>query len=132
MDARFFLIAILSLGLSASPQGNPDAAKLKNPIPPTPESIAAGKQAYTKCASCHGINGEGGPGNDLIPAAPSLVGQPLLLMPRSRRPMELAHSPRPLMHQASSEQVRQPIYSRSVDRWKNYAAFLPELESAFG
>lgn len=73
MDARFFLIAILSLGLSASPQGNPDAAKLKNPIPSTPESIAAGKQAYTKCASCHGINGEGGPGNDLIPAAPSLV-----------------------------------------------------------
>ncbi len=28
---------------------------------------------YTKCAPCHGVNGEGGPGNDLIPAAPSLV-----------------------------------------------------------
>jgi len=73
MHARFFLTAILALGLASSPQGNPDAAKLKNPAPPTPESIAAGKQAYTKCASCHGINGEGGPGNDLIPAAPSLV-----------------------------------------------------------
>ena len=39
----------------------------------TPESIDAGKKAYAKCASCHGINGQGGPGNDLIPAAPSLV-----------------------------------------------------------
>ena len=54
-------------------QGNPEAAKLKNPIPSTPDSIAAGKKSWAKCASCHGINGEGGPGNDLIPAAPSLV-----------------------------------------------------------
>ena len=58
--------------LSAA-QGNPEAAKLKNPIAATADSIAAGKKAYAKCASCHGINGEGGPGNDLIPAAPSLV-----------------------------------------------------------
>jgi hypothetical protein len=28
-------------------------------------------------------------------------------------------------------QVRQPIYSRSVERWKRYAPFLPELERAF-
>ncbi len=54
-------------------QGNPEAALLKNPVAATAESIAAGKKAYAKCASCHGINGEGGPGNDLIPAAPSLV-----------------------------------------------------------
>ena len=27
-------------------------------------------------------------------------------------------------------QVRQPIYSRSVGRWRNYAGYLPELESA--
>ncbi len=58
------------LGLA---QGNPEAAKLKNPVASNPASIAAGKTAYAKCASCHGINGEGGPGNDLIPAAPSLV-----------------------------------------------------------
>jgi mono/diheme cytochrome c family protein len=73
VGTRFFWIAILSLGLVPSPQGNPEAARLKNPMASTPESIAAGKQAYTKCASCHGVNGEGGPGNDLIPAAPSLV-----------------------------------------------------------
>lgn len=54
-------------------QENPEASKLKNPVPSTAETIATGKMAYVKCASCHGINGEGGPGNDLIPAAPSLV-----------------------------------------------------------
>jgi len=59
--------------LAGSAQGNADAAKLKNPVTSTAESIAAGKKAYAKCASCHGVNGEGGPGNDLIPAAPSLV-----------------------------------------------------------
>ena len=47
---------------------------LKNPVTATAESIAAGKQIYTRrCASCHGIGGEGGPGNDLIPAAPDLT-----------------------------------------------------------
>jgi len=55
-------------------QGNPDAAKARNPVAATAESLAAGKQAYQRrCASCHGTTGEGGPGNDLIPAAPSLV-----------------------------------------------------------
>jgi mono/diheme cytochrome c family protein len=56
-----------------SAQGNPEAAKIKNPVAATPQSVAAGKQVYQKCASCHGLNGQGGPGNDLIPAAPSLV-----------------------------------------------------------
>jgi len=75
-----FLHIIVAAGLLVcvarivtSAQGNPEAAKIKNPIAVTPESIAAGKKAYSKCASCHGINGEGGAGNDLIPAAPSLV-----------------------------------------------------------
>ena len=55
-------------------QGDPEAAKLKNPVAATPESIAAGKQAFQRyCTSCHGINGEGGSGNDLIPAAPDLT-----------------------------------------------------------
>lgn len=70
MISRFLKILAVALVIG---QGNPEAAKLKNPVPSSPASIAAGKTAYAKCASCHGINGEGGPGNDLIPAAPSLV-----------------------------------------------------------
>jgi mono/diheme cytochrome c family protein len=55
-------------------QGNAAAAALKNPVPSTAESIAAGRQIYQRrCASCHGANGEGGLGNDLVGPAPSLV-----------------------------------------------------------
>jgi mono/diheme cytochrome c family protein len=70
------VVAAVALSAAfAAAQGNPDAAKLKNPVTSTPESIAAGQQLYLRnCASCHGRNGQGGPGNDLIPAAPSLVG----------------------------------------------------------
>jgi len=73
----FPLVAALACasGLILRAQGNPDAAKLKNPVASSPESIAAGQQLYARnCASCHGRNGQGGPGNDLIPAAPSLLG----------------------------------------------------------
>ena len=75
--SRRWLLAVLVLAAArlALAQGNADAAKLKNPVASTPESIATGQQLYTRsCASCHGRNGQGGPGNDLIPAAPSLLG----------------------------------------------------------
>jgi mono/diheme cytochrome c family protein len=69
----FILAAGLACGGSAA-AGQAGPAPLRNPIAATPESIAAGRSAYRKqCASCHGTSGEGGPGNDLIPAAPSLV-----------------------------------------------------------
>jgi mono/diheme cytochrome c family protein len=74
---RTILTALLLFGVARmviAAQGNPETAKVKNPVAATPESIAAGKQVYNKsCAPCHGLNGEGGPGNDLIPAAPNLV-----------------------------------------------------------
>ncbi len=55
-------------------QGDPEAAKMKNPVASTPESLAAGQQLYQRhCASCHGKNGQGGSGNDLIPPAPNLI-----------------------------------------------------------
>ena len=68
------VLAIVSAAELASAQGNPDAARVKNPVAATPESIADGKRLYQRhCASCHGSNAEGGPGNDLIPAAPDLT-----------------------------------------------------------
>ena len=40
--------------------GNQPAANLKNPVASTPESIAAGKQAYdVNCAACHGNMAQG-------------------------------------------------------------------------
>ena len=40
--------------------GSPEAATLKNPVPSTPDSIAAGKRSYTKlCTRCHGAEGKG-------------------------------------------------------------------------
>jgi mono/diheme cytochrome c family protein len=40
--------------------GNPEAAKIKNPVAATPESVAAGKRAYGQlCANCHGPSGKG-------------------------------------------------------------------------
>jgi cbb3-type cytochrome c oxidase subunit III len=57
-------------------QGNPEAAKVKNPVAATPESIATGKQVYTKyCATCHGTTAQGGSGSDIIPPAPNLTDE---------------------------------------------------------
>jgi mono/diheme cytochrome c family protein len=61
----FCLICVCALALAASvagqaPQGNPDAAKVKNPVAASAESIAAGKAAYTKnCRFCHGNDAKG-------------------------------------------------------------------------
>lgn len=41
-------------------QGDPAAAKMKNPVAASPESIAAGKAAFTKnCRFCHGADAKG-------------------------------------------------------------------------
>src|SRR5919197_1683475 len=40
--------------------GNPEAAKVKNPIPATAKSIEAGQKLYqTNCRHCHGAKGLG-------------------------------------------------------------------------
>ena len=55
-------------------QGNPEAAKVKNPVAATAESVAAGKQVYTRyCAVCHGTSGRGGSGSDISAPAPDLT-----------------------------------------------------------
>jgi mono/diheme cytochrome c family protein len=50
-----------------------DAAKVKNPIAPTPDNLAAAKAIYMdKCANCHGEKGAGdGPEADMYTPAPA-------------------------------------------------------------
>ena len=63
-----------SIGIVVLAQGNPDAARTKNPVAVTAESVAAGKQVYQRyCASCHGLSAEGGSGSDISPPAPDLT-----------------------------------------------------------
>ena len=53
---------IMSIGVAVSAQGvkNPEAAKIKNPVKSSPDSIAAGKAAYAKyCKFCHAEDATG-------------------------------------------------------------------------
>ena len=51
---------------------NPEAAKKVNPVPSTPESIAAGEAIYLRrCRACHGRDGTGGQPKDAGSEAPS-------------------------------------------------------------
>ena len=61
--ATALLLAAAVIGTAAfSGQAvrNPEAAKLTNPVPSTPESLAVGKKAYdTNCSACHGDMAQG-------------------------------------------------------------------------
>ena len=68
------LALFAGIAVAAQSKGNPEAAKVKNPVASTAESIAAGKTTFTRyCAVCHGINAEGGSGSDISPPAPDLT-----------------------------------------------------------
>jgi mono/diheme cytochrome c family protein len=56
-----FSIAVSLLGISAiARQGDPEAAKIKNPVASSAASIAAGKKVFdVNCAGCHGPKAEG-------------------------------------------------------------------------
>jgi len=51
----------------------PEAAKVKNPVPATPDNLAAAHAIYSdKCAGCHGEKGAGdGPEADMYTPAPA-------------------------------------------------------------
>ena len=56
-----FAVALLGIGLSAqNPGGSAEAKKMKNPVPTSAESVAAGKALYTRnCRFCHGDDAKG-------------------------------------------------------------------------
>jgi mono/diheme cytochrome c family protein len=55
------IIAVLLQSPGAPKKGgNPEAAKVKNPVAASPESASAGKRVYTRmCGRCHGAEGKG-------------------------------------------------------------------------
>jgi mono/diheme cytochrome c family protein len=58
-----------------------DARAVKNPVPPTPENLAAGQQNFTdNCVLCHGEKGMGdGPGGKTIKVKPANFTDPALM-----------------------------------------------------
>lgn len=55
-----FLAAVTAA--QETPKGNPEAAKLVNPVAASPESLAAGETIYKRrCRGCHAGDGSGGP-----------------------------------------------------------------------
>ncbi len=57
-----FLAVAVTIGVNTARNWNATAAarKLKNPVPPTADALAAGKQNYGEhCRSCHGEKGDG-------------------------------------------------------------------------
>jgi len=57
-----FCLAILASLTSCSAGGTSriEAKAMKNPVEPTPKSLASGKNVYDKyCAECHGVTGNG-------------------------------------------------------------------------
>jgi mono/diheme cytochrome c family protein len=65
----------VSVRAQATKGGNPKAAAVKNPVQPTPKSIASGQQAYNRaCRQCHGSKGLGdGPVAPTNPSPPNLT-----------------------------------------------------------
>ena len=58
--AAAWIVAVSAALLSAQAPKNAEAAKIKNPVKATPESIDAGKTTYNKyCKFCHNDGGTG-------------------------------------------------------------------------
>ena len=74
------LIVLLWLAQADAPKkgGNPEAAKIANPVAATPDSVAAGKRIYQRlCTKCHGPEGRGD-GEAATGAQPSDLTAPTL------------------------------------------------------
>ena len=54
------IVALVQPPAAPKKGGNPEAAKVKNPVAVSAESVAAGKRVYTRmCGRCHGSEGKG-------------------------------------------------------------------------
>ena len=54
------LFAVVQSPAAPRRGGNPDAANVKNAVPASAESVAAGKRSYQRlCSRCHGAEGKG-------------------------------------------------------------------------
>lgn len=70
------LASLVAAGVAAQSarRGNPETAKLKNPVAATAASIAAGQKTYVRyCQGCHGANAKGGIAGESAPPAPDLT-----------------------------------------------------------
>jgi mono/diheme cytochrome c family protein len=68
--------AVVWTELTSASAQSPDAAKLVNPVPATPASIASGKKLFdSQCVSCHGPggNGDGKMASQLTPPPANLA-----------------------------------------------------------
>jgi mono/diheme cytochrome c family protein len=55
-------VAAVAFAQATPKGGDPEAAKVQNPIATSPDSIAKGKAVFlSKCAPCHGPNADGTP-----------------------------------------------------------------------
>jgi cytochrome c oxidase cbb3-type subunit 3 len=64
---RSFLVGVLALALPALAQHDQSKSETKNPAIGNPEAIARGAKLYAgSCAGCHGPDGSGGRGPNLI------------------------------------------------------------------
>ena len=66
-----------SVPLGAAPryESRDDTEDLRNPVPPTRESLARGQALFlARCSACHGVDGHGhGPVSKFFPEAPDLA-----------------------------------------------------------
>ena len=54
------VVALLQAPTAPKKGGNPEAAKIRNPVAASAESASAGKRVYTRmCSRCHGPEGKG-------------------------------------------------------------------------
>ena len=81
MRTQLLMVALVAAGactavsVAQEESGNPEAAKLENPIAMTAESIEAGEKLYMRrCRGCHGSDAMGGPPKEAGEApTPNLV-----------------------------------------------------------